>query len=253
MSQSTSESPPALAPPERTTLDEQIAEAILRAVIAGELPVGSPLPPERELAERLAVNRTSLRQALARLEQIGLVRSRQGSGTIVQDPATLTDPSVVRVLADRLGPELLDEILELRSALGGLIGRLAAEQASPTELATLADRYEAVRVAPDAATRLETELAYFEGLVAATHNRPLAALLRWVAATYGTAPEGFTAAFEDAAAVLDGLARIQRAVERGRPQAAARAVEDYLTASGVRLAEAMATRRAGPPGQPGPA
>ena len=61
-----------LTPPERIALDEQIASTIIEAVLDGRLAVGEPLPAERELAEQLAVNRTSLRQALARLEQIGL-------------------------------------------------------------------------------------------------------------------------------------------------------------------------------------
>ena len=39
------------------------------------------LPPERKLAEDLGVNRASLREAIKALEQMGLVKTRQGDGT----------------------------------------------------------------------------------------------------------------------------------------------------------------------------
>lgn len=256
MSQSTPSSRPpspatvvssAFTPVRRVALDEQIAETILRAVIDGELPVGEPLPAERELADRLAVNRTSLRQALARLEQIGVVRSRQGSGTVVQDPATLTDPVVVQMVARSLGPELLDEVLEVRSALGELMGRLAAEHSAAAERGRLSAALDKVRAASDAAARQVEELAFWAELVAATRNRPLAALTRWVAATYGAAPEGFTAAFEDAEEIVGGLERIVAAVEHGDGDAAGRAAQHYLEVSGRRMAVAAldAARRNG--------
>lgn len=46
---------------------------------------GERLPPERSLAEDYATNRNTLREALRKLEQLGLVRARQGQGITVQD------------------------------------------------------------------------------------------------------------------------------------------------------------------------
>lgn len=227
-----------LTPPERVALDEQIASTIIDAVLDGRLPVGEPLPAERELADQLSVNRTSLRQALARLEQIGLVRSRQGSGTIVQDPATLTDPVIVRQLAAQVGPDLLGELIEVRSGLGGLIGRLAARRADAAELAALHDALDEAAAAPDATARLRADLRFFAVLVEATRNRPLSGLIRWVEATYGAVPETFSSAFEDAGAVTAGLSRVLQAVELGDPDEAGRAVEDYFEDSGRRLVAA---------------
>ena len=85
-----------LQPPDRQRVDEQIAAQIADAILDGAFPPGSTLPPERDLAEQLGVNRTSLRQGLARLQQMGLVEARQGSGTVVRDPQlglTILDPS----------------------------------------------------------------------------------------------------------------------------------------------------------------
>jgi DNA-binding FadR family transcriptional regulator len=229
-----------LTPPARTTLDEQIAATIIEAVLDGRLPVGEPLPAERELAEQLSVNRTSLRQALARLEQIGLVRSRQGSGTVVQDPTTLTDPAIVRQLANQIGPDLVGELIEVRSGLGTLIGRLAARRADGDDLVALRAAFDEVAAAPDATARLQADLTFFSRLIASTRNRPLAGLIRWVESTYGVAPESFAAAFDDAVAVTSGLEVVLDAVQRGDEDAAARAVEVYFEASGHRLVVAAA-------------
>jgi DNA-binding FadR family transcriptional regulator len=71
---------------------EQIAGAILR----GDLPAQSPLPPERVLGERYGVSRIIVRQAVHRLADMGLLRVRQGGATTVLDPEEATD---LRVLA----------------------------------------------------------------------------------------------------------------------------------------------------------
>lgn len=58
---------------------------IRRWIVSGEVRPGDRLPPERALATRLGVNRTTLRSALTRLSSARLVSVRQGSGYLVQD------------------------------------------------------------------------------------------------------------------------------------------------------------------------
>lgn len=64
----------------------QIAEGLLEQIESGELSPGSRLPPERELSERLGVNRMTLRQALDVLSRQGLLNRRQGNGTYIAEP-----------------------------------------------------------------------------------------------------------------------------------------------------------------------
>ena len=59
---------------------EGCVEQLATAIRLGVYPVGSLLPPERELAERLAVSRATLREAIAALRQAGLVETRRGRG-----------------------------------------------------------------------------------------------------------------------------------------------------------------------------
>src|ERR1700691_1034747 len=74
-----------LKPVEKQRVAEEVAEQLRSLILTGQYPVGSKLPPERELSKKLRVNRASLREALKKLEHLGLVRIRQGDGTRVQD------------------------------------------------------------------------------------------------------------------------------------------------------------------------
>lgn len=235
----------ALRQPERLRLDEQVASAIADAIIDGIYPPGSLLPPERELAEHLGVNRTSLRQGLARLEQMGLIEARQGSGNLVRDPAGLADPAVIEALVRRLGPELLIEMLDVRQGLGPLIGRLAVQHAQPADLEALNLALHAVEAGPTATERQEADLAFFALLIHATHNRALSLLFRWVESAYGGRTHELTASFDDAAPVVAGLAAIVAAVAARHEAEAEHAVETYLRDSAARMMDAYV--RALPP------
>ncbi|ODR11165.1 GntR family transcriptional regulator [Mycolicibacillus koreensis] len=224
-----------LVPPERQRVDEQIAASIVDAVLDGTFPAGSVLPPERDLATHLGVNRTSLRQALARLQQMGLIETRHGSGNVVADPATLTHPVIVEGLMRRLGPDFLVEMLELRTAFGALIGRLAAERGQQPMLEQLPAALAEVSVAGSAALRQEAELGFFDVLIQATGNRALALLYRWVQQAFGGREHQLTAAYRDGDAVVAGLTRIVAAVTSHDPDAAATAVEQYARDSALRM------------------
>ncbi len=67
-------------------LYSQIADSLLDQIEAGQLTPGDRLPPERELSEKLGVNRLTLRRALRVLEGQGLLRRRQGAGTYIAEP-----------------------------------------------------------------------------------------------------------------------------------------------------------------------
>lgn len=227
-----------LQPPDRQRVDEQITASIADAILDGAFPPGSALPPERELAEQLGVNRTSLRQGLARLQQMGLIEARHGSGNVVRDPQELTHPAVVEALIRRLGPEFLVELLEIRAALGPLIGRLAAQRSGPEGDEALRDALAAVRDARGAGALQAADLAYFRVLIHGTRNRALKLLYRWVDDAFGGREHELTRAYDDPEPVLADLGAITEAVLARDAAAAASAVETYLTASGLRMVAA---------------
>lgn len=99
---------------------ETTYERLCEEIRSGKLPPGSRLR-ETEIAERLAVSRTPVREAIRRLEADGLVDHLPRSG------------AVVRKLEY---PELM-ELYEMRTVLEGTAARLAARAASPVELEEL--------------------------------------------------------------------------------------------------------------------
>ena len=230
---------PLQSPDRRPRAADAAITAIIDAVLSGARPAGSVLPAERELAAELRISRTSLRQAITRLQQLGVVESRQGHGTVVLDIETSTHPDLVARLVERHGPELLTELFEVREAMGVLAGRLAAERATPSEVGELAATLDAVRAAPDAAACQRAELTFFVRLVGAAHNRPLRTMLRWTEQAYGPAGHPFTAAFDDPSSVASELERILRSVQSGDPEATATEVSTYAATSAARMLGAL--------------
>ena len=67
-------------PPPRTRTHDAVVHWVEAELVAGRLPIGSRLPAERALADRLGVSRASVREGLRILEAMGVVRTGRGSG-----------------------------------------------------------------------------------------------------------------------------------------------------------------------------
>lgn len=117
---------------ESPRLYRQIADQLRGLIERREYPVGSRLPPERELAEKLGVSRPSVREALIALEVEGLVRIRMGSGIYVLDPPVNPRPGAR--LPEGEGPF---ELLKARELIESGICREAAKVIAPHAIAEL--------------------------------------------------------------------------------------------------------------------
>jgi len=108
----------------RAGAPERIARVITRDILRGIYPPGARLPTLRELAIVFEVNPSTMQRALVRLEAIGLVTARQGSGLRVNDPLVSGDMSVLPDWFAVLVAEephravtMLTEVLEMRRML----------------------------------------------------------------------------------------------------------------------------------------
>ncbi|MCK0371068.1 GntR family transcriptional regulator, partial [Salmonella sp. L-S2618] len=72
---------PILSPVQTSSRDDAVLNALVDFVASEGLKPGDRLPTERLLAEYLKVSRTTVREALTRWQELGLVERRQGSGT----------------------------------------------------------------------------------------------------------------------------------------------------------------------------
>lgn len=65
------------------SLSKQISEWMIKQIQSGEWPIETKLPPQRQLALSLGVNRSTLQEAIDDLKADGLLSSRAGSATFV--------------------------------------------------------------------------------------------------------------------------------------------------------------------------
>src|SRR3972149_2472764 len=78
-----------------TQLVQRVTEVLRKMIMEGELPPETQLPNEPELSAHLNVSRTTVRSALAILEQAGFIQRRWGVGTFVsKDPPTYNNLSL---------------------------------------------------------------------------------------------------------------------------------------------------------------
>lgn len=110
-------------------LYRQVVTKILALADSGEFPVGSRLPSERELAERFAVSRPTIREAVIALEARGVVHVKTGSGVYVREPQT-----ELLNLGQALSPF---ELVEARVYLEGEVAAIAASLITDAQLALL--------------------------------------------------------------------------------------------------------------------
>src|SRR5215211_3842967 len=127
------------APPEPGDDSAAAVVAHVRHLIdGGALGPGARLPAERDLALQVGVSRPTVRAGLRTLAALGVVRSRRGSGTYIPEgPPTLGVDALSFIAA--LHKFSVDDVYEARRILEVGAAGLAAERATPDQLATLAD------------------------------------------------------------------------------------------------------------------
>ncbi|MEZ0575568.1 FadR/GntR family transcriptional regulator [Halodesulfovibrio aestuarii] len=115
---------------------EHIADQLRDLITSGEFPSGKRLPSERKLSEIFSVSRHGVREALRKLEEQGLVFSRQGDGTYVRKIEEAQGRKPVSAALDRNKCRYV-EVLELRKVIEPQIAAIAARYITEEELVEL--------------------------------------------------------------------------------------------------------------------
>jgi GntR family transcriptional repressor for pyruvate dehydrogenase complex len=115
---------------------EAIAEGLRAQILSGKYGPGERLPSERELSARLGVNRSSVREALKKLEQLGMIVIRPGGGARVV-PMKEAGLGVLRHVLGGGAPdrELVAQWLDVREIVVAGAARFAVERATSEEFA----------------------------------------------------------------------------------------------------------------------
>ncbi len=205
---------------------EFVYAAVRDDIASGRLRPGDRLR-ETEIAERMGVSRTPVREALKRLEADGLVSFGQPRGL------TVTDLSHGQIL----------DLYAMREVLEGAAARFAAERASPLEVATLRQILEQHKsaTAPDEVAAANRQL--HGAIVSAAHNiylqrvmNVLSDALVLLGTTTYSVPGRIASGWKENAEIVDCIAR-------GDAVAAEKAAQAHIRAAGaIRVAMTGAKR-----------
>lgn len=124
----------ALQPVERQTLATIVLRRLMEFIEQGDLKPGDALPPQHELARRLAVSRTVLREAMQGLASLGIIEIRPGSGCYVKEPERRLDPDA---LLEAYTHETALEVIEARMVIEVELAGMAAQRATADDFQRL--------------------------------------------------------------------------------------------------------------------
>lgn len=217
---------------------EKLSAAVTRQIegliLRGILRPGERLPSERELSERLGVSRPSLREAIAALQDDGLLSSKAGAGIFVADVlGSAFSPALTRLFGRH--EEAVFDYLSFRRDMEGLAAERAARLASDIDLQVIQAIYDKMENAHakrrnDDEAQLDAD--FHLAIIEASHN---VVMLHMMRSMYQLLREGVfynrQIMFKQRTTrdtLLTQHRRINDALQSRDPSGARQAVEDHL-------------------------
>lgn len=216
----------------RTRLYEDVAEKIRNLIVSGNLSPGDQLLPERQLAEKLGVSRSAVREALTALVSQGLLEITPGSGAFVREVQIedLIDPFANVVLK-----EIKDifDLLEARIILEGGAARLAAERADGADLYYMHELILDMEKDVEEGRSTDESDSEFHYCVARSSHNPvvihlMAVLMGLMKEYYGPSRKRLVEMEKNRHLWSRQHVQIYEAIKNKDPERAAQAVEEHL-------------------------
>lgn len=161
-------------------LSTSVVRQIELLILRGILRPGERLPSERELSERLGVSRPSLRDAVAELQDQGLLATKAGSGIFVADVlGSAFSPALTRLFATH--DEAVFDYLSFRRDMEGLAAERAARLGSDSDLKVIQAIFDKMEAAqnhrnPEEEARLDAQ--FHTAIIEASHNVVMLHMMR---------------------------------------------------------------------------
>ncbi|WP_404364960.1 FCD domain-containing protein [Marinobacter sp.] len=153
-----------------------VSYRIERLILDGGMSPGEKIPSERQLASRLGVSRSIIREALHELHGRGVIETHHGRGSFVSHivPEPASDSPLMRLFSGH--PRTLYDLLEVREQMEGQAAWLAAQRATPRDLHRITKAFNAMEAA-DPLTNADLDHAFHLAIVEASHNPVLVHVL----------------------------------------------------------------------------
>jgi GntR family transcriptional repressor for pyruvate dehydrogenase complex len=239
--------------PYRKVTSEKLSQSVVRQIelliLRGILRPGERLPAERDLADRMGVSRPSLRDAVAELQERGLLVSRAGSGMYVADVlGSAFSPALVGLFATH--DDAVFDYITFRRDMEGLAAERAARLASDTDLQVVDTLFRKMETAhsrrsPEDEAALDAD--FHMAIIEASHN---VIMLHMMRSMYDLLREGVfynrQVIFSQRTTrdtLLDQHRAINAALQARDPAAARSAVEAHLDFVERALADQQRTQR----------
>jgi DNA-binding FadR family transcriptional regulator len=217
------------------------------AIVSGSYAVGGALPPEPLLGAELGVSRTVVREAIKSLVAKGLVSTgpKVGTRVLASSQWNWFDPDVI-VWKSKSGltKEFLRDLQELRRVVEPAAVRLAAERASPEQIALIGQAYEGMRNAVEHGGDYVThDLLFHQGLLNACGNRMLMQMSKVLSALLRTSFELSTTKKDGPRQSLPLHRAVLDAVIAKRPDLAEAAILVLIDGAREDINQVLASRR----------
>ena len=163
------------------------------AILAGRYPPGGAIPPEPMLCEELGVSRTVVREAVKSLIAKGLVSSgpKVGTRVLASEHWNWFDPDVILWQSKAgLTPEFLRDLQDLRRVVEPAAVRMAAERATPEDIAEIEAAFEGMcKAVEEGGDYVTSDLRFHQGLLRACRNRMIVQMSKALGALLRTSFE----------------------------------------------------------------
>ncbi|QHN03821.1 FadR family transcriptional regulator [Granulicella sp. WH15] len=217
-------------------LTMQVVEHVRGLIASGELKPGDRLPPERELARKLKISRSSLRAGIGFLSAMGVLKSRHGAGTFVSTGPPTLDSNSLTVLGALHG-FLPWQMFEARLVIESNVASLAAERATGDHITELAEEVAEMYASLDNPQQyLIHDVRFHRTIARAAGNPILAALMETITANLYDARMKTVHYSVDLKESAEMHREIYRAIRSHNPTGAMQAMERHLNMA--RMAQA---------------
>ena len=159
--------------PAGATVSDKLFAHMVDEILSGRWPVERPAPSERDLALTLDVNRHSVREALKRLQQAGLLEISHGAKTRVLDWRTHAGLDMLAALAAAGVVPVITALADaawMRRTIGADAARLCALRADDEQLAAVSAAADAYPESGDLNVMRDADLEFWTAVVIGSGN-----------------------------------------------------------------------------------
>ncbi len=217
------------------------------AIVAGRYEQGKSMPAEPLLCLELGVSRTVVREAVKSLIAKGLISTgpKVGTWVLTDDHWNWFDPDVI-AWQNKAGltAEFLRDLQDMRRVVEPAAMRLAAERATPQDIAEIEAAYAGMKDAIENGGDYVThDLRFHQGLLKASRNRMLVQMSKALGALLRTSFEISTRLKDGPASSLPLHRAVLDAVIARQPDAAEKAIHVLIAGARQDIEDVLSSRR----------